>query len=49
VFVLLQIAIVGERQPFHQHQQLLQIGRDTRRFPTYQFQHIRILFMRHDA
>ena len=46
--VLLQVAVVGQRQPLDQHQQRLQIADHPGRLAADQLQHVRIDLLRHD-
>ena len=46
--VFLQVAVVGQRQPFDQHQQRLQIADHAGRLAADQLQHVGVDLLRHD-
>ena len=46
-FILLQIAIIGERQSFHDRQQRMQVAEDAAGLAADQLRHVGIFFLRH--
>ena len=49
LFVFLHVAVIAQRQRFHQRQHRRQIAIDAPGFAANQFRHIRVFLLRHDA
>ncbi len=49
LFVLLQVAVVGERQPFKERQRLHEVADDARALASGELRDVGVLLLRHDA